>query len=59
MDVICAQAGSHRLYFQRRPVASDPDVDKLVAMLANEGIGDGGGVQDRGARGEEVEIVSY
>src|SRR5260370_35768029 len=30
VDAICAQGGLHRLYFLRRPVASDPDHDLML-----------------------------
>lgn len=30
VDAICSQAGLHRLYFQWRPVASDPDDDLIL-----------------------------
>lgn len=30
VDAICSQAGLHRLYFQWRPVASDPDDDLIM-----------------------------
>jgi hypothetical protein len=30
VDAICSQAGLHRLYFQWRPVASDPDYDLIM-----------------------------
>ena len=30
IDAICSQAGLHRLYFQWRPVASDPDDDLVL-----------------------------